>query len=124
DCLSHYGVARELAALYGRPLPGFAGAAGQNGTREGSKKPRPRHKHSLVEIAADNLCRRYSARLIRGVTVGPSPEWITRRLERVGVRSINNVADATNYALMAYGHPLHAFDLDLLEGGRILVRRA
>jgi phenylalanyl-tRNA synthetase beta chain len=77
-----------------------------------------------VEIVATDLCRRYSARLIRDVLVGPSPTWLARRLELVGIRSINNVADATNYALMAYGHPLHAFDMDRLEGGKILVRRA
>ena len=70
------------------------------------------------------MCARYSARLIRGVEVKPSPPWLARRLELAGVRSINNVADATNYVLMAYGHPMHAFDLDQLAGGRIIVRRA
>ncbi len=126
DCLSHYGVARELSALYGKPLAPLAEA------RDGSSanpsqpdtKPRPRRKDSIVEIVATDLCRRYSARIIRGVRVGPSPGWMARRLELVGVRSINNVADATNYILMAYGHPLHAFDLDRLERGRIVVRRA
>jgi len=78
----------------------------------------------VVAILATDLCRRYSARIIRGVKVGPSPEWLARRLERVGVRPINNVADATNYVLMEFGHPLHAFDLDRLEQGRIVVRRA
>ncbi len=116
DCLSHYGVARELAARYGKQLPAFGSTSGS--------KPRVRRKHSVVEIVADDLCRRYSARLIRDVKVGPSPGWLARRLELAGVRSINNVADATNYALIAYGHPLHAFDLDLLDGGRIIVRRA
>jgi len=116
DCLSHYGVARELAVRYGGVAVAFP-----EGARD---KPRARRRDPVVEIAATDLCRRYSARIIRGVEVGPSPEWLARRLERVGVRSINNVADATNYALMSFGHPLHAFDLDRLEEGRIVVRRA
>ncbi len=116
DCLSHYGVARELAALYGKPLAPF----GETGMRQ----RRARRRDSIVEIVATDLCGRYSARLIRGVKVGTSPAWLSRRLELAGVRSINNVADATNYILMAFGHPLHAFDHDLLEGGRIIVRRA
>ncbi|MBI3894897.1 MAG: phenylalanine--tRNA ligase subunit beta [Acidobacteria bacterium] len=116
DCLSHYGVARELAAYYGAPLTSFAETA--------TGKPRIRRRDPIVRIAADDLCHRYCARIIRDVTVGPSPDWLARRLERVGVRSINNVADATNYILMAYGHPLHAFDLNRLAGGKIIVRRA
>ena len=121
DCLSHYGVARELAALYGKPLVPLIAA--QNYPTE-SAAPPPRRKDSVVEIKDTDLCRRYSARLIRCVNVGPSPDWLRRRLELSGVRSINNVADATNYILMAYGHPMHAFDLDRLDGGRIIVRRA
>ena len=116
DCLSHYGVARELAARYGEPIAAFGEA------RTG--KARARRRDPVVEIVASDLCWRYSARIIRGVKVGTSPAWLARRLELVGVRSINNVADATNYALMAYGHPLHAFDLDRLERGKIIVRRA
>ena len=120
DALSHYGMAREVAARYGLPL-----ASPAPPLSEPSKpRPRGRRKEARVEIAVPELCGRYSARLIRGVEVKPSPEWLARRLELVGVRSINNVADATNYVLMAYGHPMHAFDLDRLEGGRILVRRA
>src|SRR5215472_10966766 len=69
-------------------------------------------------------CARYTARIIRGVKIGPSPEYITRRLELLGSRDINNAADATNYAINELGHPTHAFDLDLLEGGTIIVRRA
>ncbi|HEY7679150.1 MAG TPA: phenylalanine--tRNA ligase subunit beta [Terriglobia bacterium] len=116
DCLSHYGVARELAAFYKLPLAPFG--------EPPHTRPRPRRKDAMVEIVATDLCGRYSARVIRGVAVGPSPDWLSRRLELVGVRSINNVADATNYVLMAYGHPMHAFDMDRLQGGRILVRRA
>ncbi|MBI4441774.1 MAG: phenylalanine--tRNA ligase subunit beta [Acidobacteria bacterium] len=117
DCLSHYGVARELAAFYGRKLKQSAEAG--EPAPAGNSGP-----DSIVEIAAADLCRRYSARIIRGVRIATSPPWLARRLERVGVRPINNVADATNFVLMAYGHPLHAFDLDRLEGGRIIVRRA
>ncbi|MGH9785583.1 MAG: phenylalanine--tRNA ligase subunit beta [Terriglobia bacterium] len=116
DCLSHYGVARELAVRHGTLASSFPN------TLEG--KPRARRRDPVVAIPADDLCRRYSARILRGVTVGPSPEWLARRLERVGIRSINNVADATNYILMAFGHPLHAFDLDRLTKGCIVVRRA
>jgi phenylalanyl-tRNA synthetase beta chain len=121
DCLSHYGLARELAALYGKPLVPLS--ASQNPPPE-SATPKAGRKDSVVEIKDTDVCRRYSARLIRGVNVGPSPDWLRRRLELTGVRSINNVADATNYILMAYGHPMHAFDLDRLEGGKIIVRRA
>ena len=116
DCLSHYGVARELAALYGldlKPLGSPEGAA------EGA-----RADESVVKIAAPDLCRRYSARILRGVRVGLSPAWIVKRLERVGIRASNNVADATNYVLMECGHPLHAFDMDRLAQQRIIVRRA
>ena len=69
-------------------------------------------------------CARYTARIIRGVKIGPSPEHIAKRLELLGSRAINNAADATNYAINELGHPTHAFDLDLLEGGKIIVRRA
>jgi phenylalanyl-tRNA synthetase beta chain len=120
DCLSHYGIARELAAKYGLPLAPFE-AAPPDPTRP---KARARRKDGPIEIVATDLCSRYSARLIRGVEVKPSPPWLARRLELAGVRSINNIADATNYILMAFGHPMHAFDLDKLGGARILVRRA
>jgi phenylalanyl-tRNA synthetase beta chain len=120
DALSHFGMAREVAARYGLPLAAPAAASGE----PSRTRPRGRRKDAMVEIAAPELCGRYSARLIRGVEVKPSPNWLARRLELIGVRSINNVADATNYVLMAYGHPMHAFDLDRLAGGRILVRRA
>ena len=116
DCLSHYGVARELALQHGGLKISFPDASGG--------KPRARRRDPVVTITAADLCRRYSARIIRGVRVGPSPDWLAKRLERVGVRSINNVADATNYVLMEYGHPLHAFDMDRLQKNRIVVRRA
>lgn len=116
DCLSHYGVARELALGHGGLTVSFP--------ENPAGKPRARRRDPVVAITATDLCRRYSARIIRGVRVGPSPDWLAKRLERVGVRSINNVADATNYVLMEFGHPLHAFDMERLEKSRIIVRRA
>ena len=116
DCLSHYGIARELAVRHGNLAISFPEVP--------ARKPRARRRDPVVAVPASDLCRRYSARIIRGVRVGPSPEWLARRLERVGVRPINSVADATNYVLMEFGHPLHAFDLDRLEKRRIVVRRA
>jgi phenylalanyl-tRNA synthetase beta chain len=116
DCLSHLGVARELAVAYGveTRMP-------EIGVAEGGP---PITDSSNVEITAPDLCARYAARYVSGVTIGPSPEWLIRRLECVGVRAINNVADITNYVLMELGHPLHAFDADTLDECRIVVRRA
>ena len=115
DAMNHRGLARELAAALGRdlksvarPLPAASGAMPAN----------------LVAIEATDLCPRYAARLISGVKVAPSPAWLATRLEAVGLRPINNVVDATNYVLQELGHPLHAFDRDLLAEGRIVVRRA
>src|SRR3982074_3535980 len=116
DCLGHYGIAREAAALYRlalkpveaypREVADFAAAA------------------TPVEIESPELCGRYTARVLRGVKVGPSPDWLRQRLEALGQTSINNVVDATNYVMLELGHPLHAFDMDLLAGRRMIVRRA
>ncbi len=116
DCLSHIGVARELSAIYDVDIRSPEAAAA-----EGSAA-----MDDVFAIAIEDagLCRRYCGRYISGVRVGPSPEWLVRRLEAVGIRSVNNVADATNYVLMELGHPLHAFDADTLDGSRIVVRRA
>jgi phenylalanyl-tRNA synthetase beta chain len=115
DMLSMRGVAREIAALYERDLrsPDLACAA------SGPAEPAVR-----VDIEAPDLCPRYIARVIRGVRIGPSPEWICRRLEAAGLRSISNVVDVTNYVMLELGQPLHAFDLDRLAESRIVVRRA
>jgi phenylalanyl-tRNA synthetase beta chain len=123
DCLSHLGVARELSALLGRPFRDVpaGNALGATGA-PGAGAPES-HATSIAIEAAD-LCPHYTARVIRNVKVGPSPEWMKRRLEAVGVRSINNVVDVTNYVLFELGQPLHAFDFDKLEGRRIVVRRA
>jgi phenylalanyl-tRNA synthetase beta chain len=116
DCMGHYGVAREVATIYRTPLktiqPKFSEAA--------ENVP----SHVRVEIAAPDLCARYTARVIRGVKVQPSPVWLKQRLEAAGQASINNVVDATNYVLLELGQPMHAFDYDRLAGHGITVRRA
>lgn len=116
DCLGHVGVAREIGVLYGRPLriPDPRPAEGKADARNGV----------AVEIAAGDICPFYSARVIRGVRIGPSPAWLVERLRTVGVSSVNNVVDVTNYVMLETGQPLHAFDLAKLRGARIVVRRA
>jgi phenylalanyl-tRNA synthetase beta chain len=116
DCLSHYGVAREVAALYRRPLKRL-----EFPVKESSK---PALDEIAIAIADPELCARYCGRVIENVQVKPSPEWLAKRLEALGQRPINNVADVTNYVLLELGHPLHAFDLARVRQRRILVRRA
>lgn len=111
DCLSIFGLARELSATYRIPV----------------KFP----EHHFVAETADidfnidildpDLCNRYAGRIIKGVQISPSPEWMRRRLEKCGIRSINNIVDVTNYVLLELGHPLHAFDLRTLKGNQIRV---
>jgi phenylalanyl-tRNA synthetase beta chain len=116
DCLSHFGIAREVAALYGGAarVPETKAAA-QAGSAE---------EFTAVEIKDPDLCPRYAGRVVRGVKIGPSPEWLANRLQAIGQRPINNVADATNYVMHELGQPLHAFDLETLIERRIVVRRA
>jgi phenylalanyl-tRNA synthetase beta chain len=125
DLLSHLGVARELAALTSRPfaLPRIEGAE--------YAVPRPAVGGSSgdagpvrVSIDEPDLVRRFMGVVVRGLRVGPSPDWLVRRLEAVGSRSINNVVDASNYVLHELGQPTHAFDLAKLGGSTIVVRRA
>ncbi|HET6144918.1 MAG TPA: phenylalanine--tRNA ligase subunit beta [Candidatus Acidoferrales bacterium] len=116
DCLGHYGVAREAAALYRLPLKTIAPQL-----REAQEDV---STATRVQIDAPELCGRYTARVLRGVKVGPSPDWLRQRLEALGQTSINNVVDAANYVMLELGHPLHAFDMDLLAEKRIVVRRA
>ena len=114
DAMNHYGVAREASAIYNLPLRAVD-----------SKLPAvPGKSDFIVEIADQAGCARYTARMVRDVSVKPSPEAIAKRLMLVDQRPINNAADATNYTLWEMGHPTHVFDLDLLAGGKILVRRA
>jgi phenylalanyl-tRNA synthetase beta chain len=116
DCLSIFGIAREVSAITGNPL----------------KKPKIEFQESSTQASSltsvtindPDLCPRYAARLVLGVKIGPSPYWMRRRLESMGLRSISNVVDVTNYVLMELGHPLHAFDFDNLNEKRIIVRRA
>jgi phenylalanyl-tRNA synthetase beta chain len=116
DCLSVLGVSREVSAIAGRPLKITVPTL-----LEGEQKT---SDLTSVTIEEPGLCPRYAARLILGVKVGPSPEWLVRRLESVGQRSINNVVDVTNFILMELGQPLHAFDHRRLREGRIVVKRA
>lgn len=116
DCLSHIGIARELAAATGKELR-LPAVRLEETDRAASDFVR-------VEIHDPKACGRYTARVIEGVKIGPSPDWARKRLEAVGMRSVNNVVDATNYAMMETGQPPHAFDYATLEGGKIIVRRA
>lgn len=116
DCLGHIGIAREAAVITGRPLKIPAAAVRESSVSTASA--------TSVTIECEDLCPRYVARVIRGVKVGPSPDWLRKRLETVGIASINNIVDITNYVLMECGQPLHAFDHDRLKEGRIVVRRA
>ncbi len=113
DAMNHYGVARDCSAVYNVDLkPATA------------QLPATRGKANFtIEIADADLCARYTSRIVRGVTIKPSPEKVAKRLTLLDSRPINNVADATNYTLQELGHPTHAFDLDKLEG-KIIVRRA
>ncbi|MCJ7730497.1 MAG: phenylalanine--tRNA ligase subunit beta, partial [Sedimentisphaerales bacterium] len=116
DCLSYIGIARELAAATGKELkiPAAKLKESQKGVSE----------FASVEIAEPSLCSRYTARIIESVKVGPSPAWLKERLEAVGMRSVNNVVDATNYAMLETGQPPHAFDYDKIAEGKIIVRKA
>jgi len=116
DCLSVIGIAREIAAKLGKKL--------RYSIPEISERGADISSIASVEILDPDLCPRYTARYISGCTIAPSPQWLVNRLKAVGQRSINNVVDITNYVLMEYGHPLHAFDFRELAGGKIIVRRA
>jgi phenylalanyl-tRNA synthetase beta chain len=116
DCLGHIGIARELAAALNAELrlpdPAYAESA------------TPCEKKVRVAIEATDLCPLYTARLIEGVKIGPSPGWLRQRLEAVGIRPVSNIVDVTNYVMMETGQPLHAFDFARIAEGRIVVRRA
>jgi phenylalanyl-tRNA synthetase beta chain len=114
DAMNHYGVAREVSALYDLPLRPI----------EPTLPPPRGNDDFTIEIASQEDCARYTARVLRGVQIKASPDSIARRLLNIDQRPINNAADASNYTLGEMGHPTHAFDLDLLEGGEIFVRRA
>ena len=115
DCLGHLGIAREAAVLFGLPLQMPAAQV-----REGAARV-----EELVKVRIDcpDLCYRYTARLVRGVKVAPSPAWLASRLQTVGLAPVNNVVDISNYVLMECGQPLHTFDFGRLKQGEIVVRR-
>jgi phenylalanyl-tRNA synthetase beta chain len=115
DCMNVYGVAREIAVLYDRPLRPLPLQHGEKGQQSASAVG--------VEIEASDLCPRFTARIL-DVKVGPSPDWMRRRLEQVGVRPIQNVVDLTNYVMIEMGQPSHAFDHARLAQGRLIVRWA
>ena len=116
DCLSMIGVAREVSVTTENPLR-LPEVNVQQGMADIQNL-------TSVTIEAPDLCPRYAARVIRGVKIAPSPLWLQRRLEAIGVGTINNIVDITNYVLMEYGHPLHAFDYHRLAENRIVVRRS
>ncbi len=116
DCLGHIGVAREISVLFQTPLTIPAATIVESSAKASEA--------TSVTIEAPDLCPEYHARVIRGVKIGPSPAWLKDRLAAVGINSVNNVVDVTNFVMMECGQPLHAFDLDRLDGRRIIVRRA
>ncbi len=116
DCLGHFGIAREVAAIYRLPVKPVEPKL--------KESPEKVSDATRVEIESPELCGRYTARVLRGVKVQPSPDWLRQRLEAIGEKSINNVVDVTNYVMFELGQPLHAFDLDKLNEKRIVVRRA
>jgi len=116
DALSHLGVAREAAAVLRLPL--------QRKLRVPVESDGLASDAIRIEIADPVGCPRFTARVLEGVRIGPSPAWLRRRLERCGVRSISNVVDVTNYVMLELGQPMHAFDLDRIQGGLLRVRRA
>ncbi len=116
DTLGHLGMAREIAALLGKPL---------------KERPWPLAELPVrtadlvdVQILDEDLCPRYCGLVVRGVKIGPSPEWLRKRVAAMGLHPVNNVVDVTNYVLFATGQPIHAFDLAKVAGPRILIRRA
>src|SRR6201982_1865836 len=116
DCLGHYGIAREVATIYRLPLKPV-----QPKLKEIAEKAADAAR---VDIEAPELCGRFTARVMRGVKVQPSPDWLRQRLKTIGQNSINNGGDITNYVMFELGHPLHAYDLDKLNERRIVVRKS
>lgn len=116
DCLGHLGVAREVSVLFKKALklPEPAPVAASEKSADAA----------AVQIDCPDLCHEYHARVVKGVKIGPSPDWLKDRLLAAGINSVNNVVDVTNYVMLECGQPLHAFDFEKLQGGQIVVRRA
>ena len=117
DCYSIIGLARESAAAFGLPMKHHEPVV--KGSNAGSM-----YEHLDVEVPAEDLCNRYSARMVANVKIGPSPKWMRQRLRANGVRPINNIVDITNYVMLEYGQPMHAFDYRYVSSGKIIVREA
>lgn len=116
DCYSVVGIAREAAATFRKEfVPPVVTAVGNDEDVNDFIK---------VTVEDPNLCPRYTARVVKNIKIGPSPKWMQRRLASVGIRPINNLVDITNYVMEEYGQPMHAYDLDTIAGGQIIVRRA
>ena len=116
DAMNHFGIAREISAIYRRPL--------KRPVIEIAEDARESSSAASIEILDPDLCSRYVGRVALGVEVKPAPDWMRKRIELCGIRSINNIADLTNYALLEIGQPTHAFDLDTIGKSQIIVRRA
>ncbi|HEY2548668.1 MAG TPA: phenylalanine--tRNA ligase subunit beta [Candidatus Acidoferrum sp.] len=116
DCLAHYGIARELSAVYKLPLKPFTPKPVESATKVSEA--------AKIEIQSPELCGRFTARVIRGAKIQPSPKWLKDRLEASGVASISNVVDISNYVMLELGNPLHTYDYDKVRDHRIVVRRA
>lgn len=117
DCLSHYGLAREVSCLIEKPLKKL-------NTEFASLDATPTQEKLKVEVKDSALCPRYTGRGIQGLSVGPSPLWLSKRLESVGMKSINNVVDVTNFVMMELGQPLHAFDADQIQNQKLVIEKA
>ena len=117
DCYSIIGLARETAAAFGKPLRHHEPVV--QASEAGSI-----FEHLDVEVPAENLCNRYTSRMVANVKIGPSPKWLRQRLRANGVRPINNIVDITNYVMLEYGQPMHAFDYRYVSSGKIVVREA
>ena len=117
DCQSLFGIAREVAATYGKTFTPPSIVVKEEGTG---------HASDFIEVEIQNpdLCPRYTARVVKNVRIAPSPQWLRRRLTAAGVRPINNIVDITNYVMLEYGQPLHAFDIDDIAEHKIIVRNA
>ncbi len=116
DCFSMIGMAREAAATFGKEFK--PPVVTETGNEEDV------NDYISVEVQDKDLCPRYTARVVKNIKLAPSPEWMQRRLAAVGIRPINNLVDITNYVMEEYGQPMHAYDLDTIAGGKIIVRRA
>ena len=115
DCFSIIGLARETAVTFGRPFSVHTPVVKGSGDDI--------NKYVKIKVESD-LCKRYTAKMVKNVKIGPSPAWMAKRLESCGIRSINNIVDITNYVLLEYGQPMHAFDMSYLEGNEINVKCA